>query len=212
MATRPARELTARQQSALPGTGYHKMVGTAKWLLPTLAGVVGVAMLAWPVMGGHDFSFVLAKDRVAIASERLKIAQAVYRGEDRRGQPFVISAGSAVQQTSRDPVVKLQDMAARIQMRDGPAHIVAKSGLYDMESETVDVDGPVAVRAAGGYALNTRDVQIDLASRTAHSEGPVTGSMPLGTFSADRIAADIGERTVTLEGRARLHIVQNKVR
>ena len=134
------------------------------------------------------------------------------RGEDRRGQPFVISAGSAVQQTSRDPVVKLQDMAARIQMRDGPAHIVAKSGLYDMESETVDVDGPVAVRAAGGYALNTRDVQIDLASRTAHSEGPVTGSMPLGTFSADRIAADIGERTVTLEGRARLHIVQNKVR
>src|SRR3546814_7911248 len=77
MATQPARELTARQQSALPGTGYHKVVRTAKWLRPTLAGVVGVAMLAWPVMGGHDFSFVLAKDRVAIASERLKIAQAV---------------------------------------------------------------------------------------------------------------------------------------
>src|SRR3546814_19379889 len=93
---------------------------------------------------------------------------------------------------------------------EGPAHIVAKSGLYDMESETVDVDGPVAVRAAGGYALNTRDVQIDLASRTAHSEGPVPGSMPLGTFSADRIAADIGERTVTLEGRARSHIVPQK--
>src|SRR3546814_18551228 len=113
-------------------------------------------MLAWPVMGGHDFSFVLAKDRVAIASERLKIVQAVYRGEDRRGQPFVISAGSAVQQTSRDPVVKLQDMAARIQMRDGPAHIVAKSGLYDMDSATDDVDGTVTVRAAGGYDLHTR--------------------------------------------------------
>src|SRR3546814_17474687 len=90
-------------------------------------------------------------------------------------------------------------------MRDVPAQIVAKAGLYDMGSEAVDVDGPVAVRAAGGYALNTRDVQIDLASRPAHSEGPVTGSMPLGTFSADRIAADIRERTVTLEGRAPLH-------
>src|SRR3546814_736743 len=168
MATRPARELTARQQSALPGTGYHKVVRTAKWLLPTLAGVFGVGMLAWPGMGGHDFSFVLAKERVAIASERLKIAQAVYRGEDRRGQPFVISAGSAVQQTSRDPVVKLQDMAARIQMRDGPAHIVAKSGLYDMESETVDVAGPVAVRAAGGDALNTRVVTTDLGRPTPH--------------------------------------------
>src|SRR3546814_8614480 len=136
----------------------------------------------------------------------MKVARAVYRGEDRRGRPFVMSAGSAVQQTSRDPVVKLQDMAARIQMRDGPAHNVAKSGLYDMESETVDVDGPVAVRAAGGYALNTRDVQIDLASRTAHSDGPVTGSMPLGTFSADRLAAHIGERTVTLEEIGRAHV------
>src|SRR3546814_14024241 len=89
-------------------------------------------MLAWPVMGGHDFSFVLAKDRVAIASERLKIAQAVYRGEDRRGQPFVISAGSAVPPTSRDPVVKLQAMSARIQLRDGPAHICHTYGLYQV--------------------------------------------------------------------------------
>src|SRR3546814_16505589 len=128
-------------------------------------------MLAWPVMGGHDFSFVLAKDRVAIASERLKIVQAVYRGEDRRGQPFVISAGSAVQQTSRDPVVKLQDMAARIQMRDGPAHIVAKSGLYDMESETVEVDGQVAVGADGGYAMNPCQVQIERATRTPPRTG-----------------------------------------
>src|SRR3546814_18310064 len=94
MATRPARELTARQQSALPGTGYHKVVRTAKWLLPTLAGAVGVAMLAWPVMGGRDFSFVLAKDRAALASERLKLAQAVSRGADRRGTPPLLSAGS----------------------------------------------------------------------------------------------------------------------
>src|SRR3546814_15643073 len=99
-----------------------------------------------------------------------------------------------------------------IQMRDGPAHIVAKSGLYDMESETVDVDGPVAVRAAGGYALNTRDVQNDLASRPAHSEGPVTGSRPLGTFSADRTDADIGERTVTIGSMARLHKVGKDAR
>lgn len=196
----------------MPGAGYDRLVHAAKWLLPALAGVVGCAMLAWPVMGGHDFSFVLSKDRVAIASERLKITQAVYRGEDTKGQPFIITAGSAIQQTSKDPVVKLRDLAARIRLEDGPAYIVAKSGLYDMQSETVDVEGPVAFRAAGGYALNTRDVRIDLAERTAKSGGPVDGRMPLGSFSANRIAADITKRTVTLDGGARLHIVQDKAR
>lgn len=212
MATQPSRVLTSRQTAALPGAGYDRLVYIAKWLLPVLAGIVGVAMLSWPVMGGHDFSFVLAKDRVAIATERLKITRAIYRGEDTKGQPFIISAGSAVQRTSRDPVVKLNDLAARIQMQDGPAHIVAQAGLYDMQSETVDVQGPVALRAAGGYALNTRDVRIDLAARTARSAGPVDGSMPLGSFSANRIAADIAQRTVTLDGGAHLHIVQNKAK
>src|SRR3546814_17313792 len=82
MATSPPRQLTARQQAALPDGGYDRLVRTMKWLLPALAGVVGAAMLTWPVMGGHDFSFILAKDRVALATERLKITRAVYRGED----------------------------------------------------------------------------------------------------------------------------------
>ena len=196
----------------MPGASYDGLVGTAKWLLPALAAIVAVAMLAWPAIGGHDFSFVLAKDRVAIATERLKITHAVYRGEDTKGQPFIISAGSAVQRTSKDPVVKLNDLAARIQLQDGPARILARTGSYDMESETVDVNGPVSVRGANGYVLDTRDVRIDLASRTARSNGAVTGSMPLGSFSADHIYADISNRIVRLDGRARLHIVQARAR
>ena len=196
----------------MPGASYDRLVGTAKWLLPALAAIVAVAMLAWPAVGGHDFSFVLAKDRVAIATERLKITHAVYRGEDTKGQPFIISAGSAVQRTSKDPVVKLNDLAARIQLQDGPARILARTGSYDMESETVDVDGPVSVRGANGYVLDTRDVRIDLASRTARSNGAVTGSMPLGSFSANHIYADISNRIVRLDGRARLHIVQARAR
>src|SRR3546814_13071030 len=107
-----------------------------KWLLPALAGVVGAAMLTWPVMGGHDFSFILAKDRVAIATERLKITRAVYRGEDTKGQPFTISAGSAVQQTSNDPIVELRNLPARLQMADGPASVGAHSGNYDTHGTT----------------------------------------------------------------------------
>jgi lipopolysaccharide export system protein LptC len=36
--------------------------------------------------------------------------------------------------------------------------------------------------------------------------------MPLGSFSANRIEADLGARTVLLDGRARLHIVQGRAR
>lgn len=204
--------MTARQIAALPGSGYDRLVALAKWLLPSLAGLVAGSLLIWPVFGGHDFSFVLAKDRVALATERMKITRAVYRGEDRKGQSFQITAGSALQKTSSHPIVVLSDLAAQLDMADGSAHIVAGSGRYDMESEALNIDGPVTMRAAGDYALNTRDVRIDLATRTAESAGPVDGEMPLGRFSADKITANIADHIVTLEGRTRLHIVQARTK
>ena len=40
----------------------------------------------------------------------------------------------------------------------------------------------------------------------------MTGTVPQGTFSADRMRADLTERTVTLDGNARLRIVPREAR
>ncbi len=155
---------------------------------------------------------MLAKDNVQIARERMRVTAATYRGEDGKGQPFQLTAGSAVQATSRDPVVKLNDLTANILLKDGPASLHADTGRYDMDREIVSVVGPVVFVSSGGYRLQTRDVAIGLKTRKLASGGPVDGRMPLGSFSADRIEADLGARSVTLEGRARLHIVQARAR
>jgi lipopolysaccharide export system protein LptC len=155
---------------------------------------------------------VLAKDRVEVSKERLRVTEAIYRGADSRGRPFLLHAGSAVQVSSRDPVVKLNALSARLMMADGPATIAAIKGRYDMDSERVAVDGPVVFQAADGYRIETRDVAIDLTSRQMASGGPVDGRMPLGTFTANRMRADLSSRTVVLDGGARLHIVQGASR
>jgi lipopolysaccharide export system protein LptC len=60
--------------------------------------------------------------------------------------------------------------------------------------------------------LNTSDVTVDLKQREVVSRGPAAGAMRLGQFRANRIRADLGERTVVLDGGARLKIVQGAVR
>src|SRR3546814_4582116 len=65
-----------------------------------------------------------------------------------------ISAGSAVQRSSAEPIVQLDDLAAGIQLSDGPAKIAAPGGRYNMDSEKVALDGPITVRTASGYALD----------------------------------------------------------
>lgn len=200
------RQRSRRQVWAAPGSRHDRVVGVAAWLLPVSVGVLAAFLVMAPLTSGGDVSFVLDKKKVEVAKERLKIQAAEYRGQDGKGQPFTLDAGSAVQRSSAEPVVELNRLAASIQLEDGPARLVAGSGRYDMDSERVTVPGAVTFRAANGYALDTSDATVDLKARRLASDGDVTGTVPQGTFRADRLRADLESRTVTLDGNARLRI------
>jgi lipopolysaccharide export system protein LptC len=205
-------ERTPRQRWALPRGRHDFLIGATRIILPMVVAVLLVALISAPLLKGREVSFVLAKDTVALAQERLRITAALYRGEDSKGQPFNIRAGSAVQTSAKDPVVRMKDLRAEIQQPEGPSVIAANAGRYDMDKEVVSIDGPVQFTTADGYRLATRDVAIGLKTRRIASGGPVSGNMPLGSFSADKITGDLTGRTILLEGRAHLHIVQGAIR
>jgi lipopolysaccharide export system protein LptC len=201
-----------RRVWAAAGSSHDRLIATMRIALPLAVGVLSAFLALAPLTVGRDISFVLAKDRVDVAKERMRVTRATYRGDDSKGQPFRLEAGSAVQATSRDPIVHLSQLNAQIQLTDGPATIRANRGRYDMDNENIAIDGPVRFDSADGYHITTRDVLFDMSERFAHSLGPVDGTMPLGHFAADRMRADLDRHIVYLDGRARLHIVQARGR
>lgn len=195
-----------RRRWAAPGGSHDRVVRGALVVLPMGIGVLAAFLVMAPLFMGGDVSFLLDKNKVEVASERMRTTQAAYRGADSKGRAFALTAGSAVQRSSAEPVVQLNDLAAGIRLDDGPARFRGERGRYDIEREQVTVDGPIEVRAADGYALDTRDVTVDLKTRRLQSAGPVDGTSPMGTFSGDRMSADLESRVVRLEGNARLRV------
>jgi lipopolysaccharide export system protein LptC len=206
------RMQSARARWAAPGSSHDRIIAIARVGLPISIGVLAAFLVMAPLTSSGDVSFVLDKNKVEVAKERLRIEAAQYRGQDTKGQAFTLDAGSAVQKSSAEPIVQLQTLAASLQLPDGPATIRANTGRYDMDSEQVKIDGPVAVRAANGYSLDTRDATVDLKDRKLASDSTATGTLPQGTFRGDRLRADLAERTVTLEGNARLRVVPQRTR
>ncbi|MFT3964621.1 MAG: LPS export ABC transporter periplasmic protein LptC [Sphingobium sp.] len=203
---------TTRQHWAAPGSRHDRLVAMLKKGLPVIVGLLAAVLATAPFAHEQEVSFLLDKKKVDVAGERLKVTEALYRGEDEEGQPFSLRAGSAVQKSSREPIVQLRDMEARLQI-DGKASIVAaQKGTYDLDKESVGVIGPLQFQAEDGYRFTTRDVAIDLKTRRLASQQRVDGRMPIGTFGANRLQADLSQRTVTLLGNARLHIDQNGMR
>ncbi|MEJ7933286.1 LPS export ABC transporter periplasmic protein LptC [Sphingobium sp. AN558] len=199
----------ARRHWARPGGRHDRLVRALKNYLPMAVGALTALLATAPFTGGDKVSFVLDKNKVEVARERMRVSEALYRGQDSKGQPFSLRARSAVQKSSREPFVDLNDMTARILLSDGPAVLNAQKGRYAMETQRMAIVGPVQFESAGGYRLTTRDVGIDLQSRRMRSAGRVDGRMPIGTFSGDHLEADMNARTVTLNGRASLRIEQN---
>ena len=199
-----------RQVWAAPGSQHDRVIGIVKVALPVAIGVLAAFLVMAPLTSGGDVSFVLDKNKVEVAKERLKIQSAIYRGADAKGQPFQLTAGSAVQKSAAEPIVQLQDLAAQIKLPEGPAQLVADRGRYDMDTDKVKIDGPIAFRAANGYKLDTADTVVDLKTKTLQSGGAVTGQVPQGTFSADSMSADLANHVVRLDGRARLRIVPGR--
>jgi lipopolysaccharide export system protein LptC len=183
-----------------------------KVLLPAAVGALLAYLLLSPLSRKAEISFLLDKNKVDVARERLKVQSAQYRGTDDKGRPFVIDTESAVQPTSSKPIVDINGMAARILLAEGQAVLRADRGRYDMETQKVDVVGPILFTTTDGYRLETKDVALDLHNQTMASGNGVEGRMPLGRFTAQRMSVDLHDRRVSLSGRARLHIEQGSLR
>jgi len=151
------QQRTHRQHFAAPGGSHDKLIRLLRVLLPAIVGML-VAVLAFsPFTESREISFLLAKDEVDIAPERMRVKEALYRGEDSKGQPFSIRAGSAVQKSSKDPVLQMKDLSANMFLDGARASILAGQGAYDLDKEVMQINGPLTFDSGKDYRASASD-------------------------------------------------------
>ncbi len=207
-----AKMRSERQHWAAPGSAHDHLVAVLRVVLPSAVGVVAALMVFLPLTSGGDVSFVLDKNKVEVSKERLKVQSASYRGQDNKGQPFVLTAESALQKSAADPMVDMQKLMAEMQMPDGLAKLNAPSGKFNPVTQQMDVIGPIVFAGPNNYTLNSNGATVDLKTKTMQGKGGVSGTVPQGTFTADSMSADLDGRIVRLDGRARLRIAPRRAR
>ncbi len=203
---------SARQNFAAPGGSHDRLVGFLGKVLPMGVGVVAALMVITPLSPRGEVSFLLDRNKVAVIDERLRVDNALYRGQDDKGRPFSLTAGEAVQKSSQEGIVRMTDMVARILLDEGPARIAAATGAYTIQEDIVRVPSEVRLTAADGYRMMANGVTVNLNTRQMLGSGGVNGAIPAGTFSADRLEVNIPDRIIALDGNAKLRMIPGKLR
>ena len=144
------QEREVKQRWAVPGSSHDRIIRFAKIALPSAVGALIAFLALAPLDKSGDISFILDKNEVESAPERMRVEQARYVGEDNRGQKFQITANRALQRTSEQPIVDIWGMLARFGLRQGPVTVAANQGRYNLDEQQVSVVGPVRVAGPEG--------------------------------------------------------------
>lgn len=200
-----------RQRFAAPGGFHDRMVRLIAVGLPALIGALLAVLVIAPFSPRGEISFLLDRNKVAMVNDRLRVVSAMYRGQDDSGRNFSVTAGSAVQHSAKKDEVDMRDITARVMLTDGPASLTTGAGVYDFARQMIDVASPINFETSDGYRMVTGGADIDISKRRLVSHGRAEGRIPAGTFSADRISADLEARIITLDGHARLTMEPGKL-
>lgn len=195
--------------SELPGlklaagsTGYARIVRALRYVLAAVVLAVVTTVLLWPELE-RTAPPKLEQDAQKIASNEL--VNPKFESVDADGQPFVLSATRAVQDQSNPDRVNLEKPDGALTLKDGAVlKLAAKTGLYQQESQIMDLAGDVRLIQDQGYEMTGSVLTINLKTREVNSTAPVAGSGPLGSITAMALdSADAG-KTLIFHGPATL--------
>ncbi len=203
------RDWTARpRDTILSALRYTKFVAFMKGALPLAAAAVVAAV-------GAYFFFQGAPDRVSLSYEStgridndLAMIKPRLTGLDDSGNPFVITADAAIQDSKNARRARLENVSADIQAgRDQWLNATAVRGIYDMDANSLTLSDGLSVYSDQGYELHTQSASVDL--KAGLMAGPeVTGQSPMGSFRASKFRIDRGKEQLVLTGNVHMTLNQ----
>ena len=200
------------QETAADFVRRSQKVGLAKRLLPAAGLLLLVALVAAPELrSGPDANRVAYHiDPSASSTPASRMLGAKYHGTDMHGQPYTVTADSAVE-LGPDNVTLAAPMGD-ITLKSGAWMMLkAVNGVYRPQSGKLELKDGVTLYRNDGTILTAPDMVIDMRAGTAGTNSPTAVQGPFGTLNARNgfILLNRGA-SVTFKGPATLVLTQGQ--
>jgi lipopolysaccharide export system protein LptC len=202
----PQYDWSARvRTTAVEALRYSKFVALMKRVLSLGAFLVIAAVLAFFFIQRQPRQLSMSYERLGRIENDLAMVKPKLTGTDTKGNPFVITADMAVQDSKNAKKASLKNLEADLVMdKSGWINARAKTGMVDMAVGRLELSGGIDLFTDTGYELHSQSASMNLKQSEVHGHQPVTGQGPDGTFRADKFHADRNTNLLTLTGNVRM--------
>jgi lipopolysaccharide export system protein LptC len=178
-------------------------------LLAALA-LLGV-VLAYSMQPRRQDRVAMTFQKLGIVNNDLAMVKPRLTGLDSGGNPYVVTAQTAIQDEKNARRALLINVDADLtQKQQGTwTSLSAPRGLLDDTARTLVLQGPIAVFSDDGNEVHTMAANIDLANGIVRGSRMIVGQGPMGTMRADRFWLNRDKHLAFLNGNVRMTIVPN---
>lgn len=189
-------------------TWYSGFVRAMKIVLPAIALLLIVLIVAWPHLNVTDARF-----RIGFADMTVRVAEDPamlnprYVGSDKDNQPYSITADIARRLAESAENIELEAPKADILLKDNTWLVLSSNrGVYKREDEALDLLGSVILYHDSGYEFLTERAKIDLEKSAAEGQDPIRGQGPFGTIEAEGFRLVDRGKTIFFTGKSKLKV------
>ena len=190
---------------------YSRYVVLMKRLLSLGAFLIIAAVLAFFFVQRMPRQLQMSYEHLGRIENDLTMVKPRLAGADTKGNPFVITADSAVQDAHNPKKASLTNLEADLTFNNQNwINARAKTGMVDMNTGQLERAGGIDVFTATGYELHSSSASANLKQNIVHGHEPVTGQGPQGTLRADEFHADRTTNILTLNGHVHMTLTGPK--
>ncbi len=202
-----AQPAARRDDSAFRTAERHsRRVRWLKTVLPTVAVVGILAFVGWSYLSIPAIEGVSA-DGAAIADGKLVMANPKLDGHTKDNLPYTMTAARAIQDASKTGSILLEDIDARLPIdAKNTANVVAASGIYDNEKNTLKIDSDIKVTTTDGMVASFKSADVDMAAGSLSTQEPVKISLNRTQIEADTMSVTENGKVMVFERRVRVNI------
>lgn len=184
---------------------YTSFVKSLRLILPLVAVIMTVIVLTWDE-AGRRFEPV-RKEEIVETSQNIQneLLKPVFNSVDSKNQPYTVTADNATQNRNNPELIDLEAPVASLTMNSGEKiDGQAKHGLYQQNTEKLNLEGAVRLTHSNGYTLTTEELRIDLAAGKAWSGRDVRVEGASGTIDATGLEGDTNTGALVFTGPAKV--------
>jgi lipopolysaccharide export system protein LptC len=199
--------LLVRREAAFGDAVRHsRLVGLLRRFIPVfLAGsVVLTGLWLWldPLRAVGELPVTVGK--LSITGSKLKMEAPKLTGFSKDGNPYSVTAESALQDLKRPGIIELSKIIGHFNSGNRDTILNAQSGIYDAKADNMHVFDGIDFRTSDGQGGRLSDAVVETKKGHLVSEQPADLYFKDGTLRSDRVEVFDHGKVIVFEGDVRM--------